>query len=156
MTYSEPFAYCAAAGTIDAPDARCIGPRLPDSIIQGMIVKGIIAADAPPEFQRNATWWCMQSHVWVCHFGANLPCLEKANSSKVPTSEMEDYCRANPNAENIPAAVTGRTTVYEWKCNSAKPEVARQIFQADPQGYLANFWYELVSKLKTISPGLLQ
>jgi hypothetical protein len=28
--FSDPFAYCAAVGTIDAPDARYTGPRVPD------------------------------------------------------------------------------------------------------------------------------
>jgi hypothetical protein len=144
--YDDPFAYCAAVGTIDAPDARYNGPEMPDSVIQGLIQQGIVSADAPPEFQKSAVWRCMNSHVWVCHFGANLPCLEKADMSQVPTSEMEEFCRTNPTADVIPAAVTGRATVYEWKCNVGKPEVVRQIFQVDPQGYLADFWYELASK----------
>ena len=144
--YDDPFAYCAAVGTIDAPDERYNGPKMPDSIIEGMIEQGIVSADAPLEFQQNAVWRCMNNSVWVCHFGANLPCLEKADMSQVPTSEMEDFCKTNPTADVIPAVVTGRATVYEWKCNAGKPEVVRQVFQVDPQGYLANFWYELTPK----------
>jgi hypothetical protein len=144
--YDDPFAYCAAVGTVDAPDARYNGPEMPDSVIQGLIQQGIVSADAPPEFQKSAVWRCMNGQVWVCHFGANLPCLEKADTSQVPTSEMEDFCNTNPTADSIPAAVTGRATVYEWKCNEGKPEVVRQVFQVDPQGYLADFWYELASK----------
>jgi len=146
MVYSAPFAYCAAMRTIDTPNARYTGPKIPDSMVQGMIKQGIVSADAPLEFQQNAVWRCMNNSVWVCHFGANLPCLEKAVTSQVPTSEMEDFCKTNPTAESIPAAVTGRATVYEWKCNNGKPEVARQLFTVDPQGYLANFWYKLPPK----------
>ena len=142
----DPFAYCAAVGTIDAPDARYTGPEMPDSIVQGLIQQGIVSADAPLEFQKSAVWRCMNGQVWVCHFGANLPCQEKADSAQTPTSEMEEFCAANPAAEVIPAAVTGRATVYEWKCSEGKPEVVRQVFQVDPQGYLADFWYELTSK----------
>lgn len=145
-TYDDPFAYCAAVGTIDSPDARYTGPKMPDSIVQGMIAKGIVSVDAPPDFQENAVWRCMNGHVWACHFGANLPCQEKADTSQTPTSEMDDFCKANPGTDVIPAAVTGRATVYEWKCNSTKPEVARQAFQVDSQGYLANFWYELLPR----------
>ena len=145
-TYNEPFAYCAAVGTVDSPDARYTGPKLPDSVIQSLIAKGVVSADAPADFQNNATWRCMQDHVWACHFGANLPCMDKADTSKAPASGMEDFCKANPNADNIPAAVTGRATVYEWKCNAGKPEVIRQVFQVDAQGYLAEFWYDLGSK----------
>ena len=87
----------------------------------------------------------MDGQVRVCHFGANLPCQEKADTSQVPTAEMEDFCTANPTADAIPAAVTGRATVYEWKCADGQPQVVRQIFHSDPQGYLAEFWHELPS-----------
>lgn len=142
-SYSDPFAYCAAVGTIDAPDARYSGPEMPGSVIQALIEQGVVSADAPAEFRQNAVWRCMDGHVWACHFGANLPCMERADTSEVPSSEMEEYCRANPSAESIPAAVTGRATVYEWKCSAGEPEVVRQVFQVDPQGFLADFWVEL-------------
>jgi putative hemolysin len=145
-SYSDPFAYCAAVGTVDMPDGRYTGPKMPDSIVQGMIKRGIVSADAPPEFQQHAVWRCMNNSVWVCHFGANLPCQEKADTSQTPTPAMEDFCKANPTAESIPAAVTGRATVYEWGCKNGKPEVVKQVFTADPQGYLADFWYELTAK----------
>ncbi|MBN1875409.1 MAG: hypothetical protein JXA33_14360 [Anaerolineae bacterium] len=144
LLYDDPFAYCAAVGTIDVPDAHYNGPEMPDSVIQELIRQEVISADAPSEFQKSAVWRCMNSQVWACHFGANLPCLEKADISQVPTAEMEAYCKTTPAADYIPAAVTGRATVYEWKCNAGKPEVDRQVFQVDPQGYLADFWYEVV------------
>ena len=142
-SYDDPFAYCAVVGTIDAPDERYNGPQMPDSIIQAMIRQGIVSADAPLEFQQNAVWRCMDDGVWVCHFGANLPCQEKADTSQVPNSGMEDYCSTNPTADTIPAFATGRATVYEWACQDGKPEVVRQIFSSDAQGFLADFWYEL-------------
>ncbi len=145
-TYSEPVAYCAAVGTINAPDARYTGPKMPDAVVQGMIKQGIVSADAPPQFQQNAVWRCMNNSVWFCHFGANLPCQEKADTSQAPTAAMSDFCKANPAAENIPAAVTGRATVYSWKCQNGKPEVVKQLFKVDPQGYLADFWYALNAK----------
>ncbi|MBN1138303.1 MAG: hypothetical protein JXM73_17070 [Anaerolineae bacterium] len=145
-SYDDPFAYCAAVGTVDAPDARYNGPEMPDAIVAGLVAQGIVSADAPAEFIKSGVWRCMDSQVWVCHFGANLPCQEKADTSQEPTAEMTDFCVANPNAEVIPAAVTGRATVYEWKCAASKPEVVRQVFQADPQGFLADFWYQVAAK----------
>ena len=143
-SYSDPFAYCAAVGTIDAPNGRYDGPPVPDAIIQSLIQQGVVSADAPPEYLAQTTVWrCMDGQVWACTIGANLPCQEKADTSKVPTSAMEDFCQSNPTADFIPAAVTGRATVYEWKCNAGKPEAGRQIFQVDPQGFLANFWYKV-------------
>jgi len=141
--YSDPFAYCAAVGTVDAPNEQYSGPAMPEIIVQGMIQQGIVSADAPLEFQQNAVWRCMDGQVWVCHFGANLPCLERADTSREPTPAMESFCQADPAAESIPAAVTGRATVYEWRCNAGRPQVSRQVLRVDAQGYLADFWYAL-------------
>ena len=142
-TYSDPFAYCVAVGTVDTPDARYTGDKMPDSILKGMNRQGIVSADAPVEFQKNAVWRCMDGKVWVCHFGANLPCQEKADTAQAPSTDMQVFCTVNKNAEVIPAAVTGRATVYEWKCSDGKPAVVKQVFEADAQGYLAEFWSEL-------------
>ncbi len=145
-TYDDPFAYCAAVGAVDAPDERYTGAALPDAIIEGMVAQGILSADAPPEFAGNAVWRCMAGGVWFCHFGANLPCLEQADLSKTPSEAIQEFCTANPDAEVIPAAVTGRATVYEWACTDGEPEAVRQVFESDPQGYLGAFWYELEAK----------
>jgi putative hemolysin len=145
--YDDPFAYCAAVGTVDAPDARYNGPATPDSVIEGLIEQGVVSADAPAEYLTEATVWrCMDGQVWACTIGANLPCHEKADMSEDPTEAMKEFCEANPTADGIPAAVTGRATVYQWTCKAGEPEVVRQVFHADPQGYLAEFWYELVSQ----------
>ncbi|CAG1009214.1 hypothetical protein ANAEL_03775 [Anaerolineales bacterium] len=144
-SYSDPFLYCMAVGTIDEPDARYTGDKMPEIIVQDMIDLGLVTADALKEIQQNATWRCMDSSLWVCHFGANIPCAEKANLDKTPTPEMEDYCKANPTADNIPAATTGRATVYEWKCTYGKPTVGQQILNADSQGFISEFWYQLAA-----------
>lgn len=144
-SFHDPFAYCAAVGTIDAPDARYTGDKLPESLVQGMIRKGIVTADAPPAIQQNAAWRCMQGHVWVCHFGANLPCHEHADTSRAPTAGMTAYCAANPSDDSIPAVVTGRATVYAWGCTGGNAIAGTESFRVDPQGYLADFWYELAT-----------
>jgi putative hemolysin len=143
QSYGDPFTYCAAVGTVDTPGAEYDGPAMPDAVVQGMVRLGIVTADAPPSFQKNAVWRCMDGKVWVCHFGANLPCQEKADTSQVPSAAIRDFCTANPTSDSVPAAVTGRATVYEWKCADGQPQVARQLFESDPQGFLAGFWYEL-------------
>jgi hypothetical protein len=145
-SFLDPYAYCAAVGTIDTPDEQYAGPDMPESVVQGLIEQGIVSDDAPPAFQNNAVWRCMDGQVWACHFGANLPCEEKANTSRTPSQEMEAFCEENPAADTMPAAVTGRATVYEWTCAEGKPEAGRQLFQADPQGFLADFWTALPSR----------
>jgi putative hemolysin len=144
-SYSDPFLYCNAVGTIDAPDERYTGEKIPEILVQDIVALGLVTADAPKEIQQNATWRCMDSSVWVCHFGANIPCSEKADLNQTPTPAMEDFCKANPTAEAIPAATTGRATVYEWKCTDGKPTVGQQILNADPQGFISEFWYQLAA-----------
>jgi hypothetical protein len=87
----------------------------------------------------------MNQRVWVCLYGANIPCLEKADTSKTPSPGMVDFCKANP-ADSIPAYVTGRATVYEWACKDGKPEVVRELFKSDSQGYPTAYWYRLMPK----------
>jgi hypothetical protein len=144
--YADPFAYCSAIGTIDSPDARYTGPKMPDAILQGMIQQGLVSADAPADFQKNAVWRCMDSQVWVCNFGANIPCEDKADPSQTPTAAMQDFCKANPAAEFIPASVTGHTTVYEWKCSNGTAIVGRQVLHVDGRGYPSEFWHQLSPK----------
>src|SRR3990172_9088785 len=46
-SYNNPFVYCAAVRTIDTPDGRYNGAKMPDSIVQAMIRQGIVSADGP-------------------------------------------------------------------------------------------------------------
>jgi hypothetical protein len=141
--YPDPFAYCAAVGTIDVPDAGYVGPALPEGVINGLQkALGLPGTPAPPVAQ-NSFWRCMGGKVYACTVGANLPCQEKADTGKTPNAEMVAFCKAQANAEVIPAVVTGRATVYEWRCKDGKPEVVKQVMNVDAQGYLADIWYAL-------------
>lgn len=142
--FSDPFAYCAAVGTIDAPGERYAGPAVPEAIIEGLREKAEIGEDAPDDWVGAGTVWrCMDGDVWACFVGANLPCSEKADTSATPQPEMENFCEANPNADVVPAAVTGRATIYAWRCVDGVPEAGAQIAEPDAQGFLSDFWYEL-------------
>jgi hypothetical protein len=56
---------------------------------------------------------------------------------------MTTFCQNNPHAEVLPAFVTGRATVYAWKCTGGVPEVVQQFAQPDAQGFLSNIWYAI-------------
>ncbi len=144
-TYVDPFAYCAAVGTIDAPDSRYIGVRLPDSIIQGFLkAAGLQNNGEPLELlQKSTIWRCMNNAVYVCNFGANLPCDSKADTNKNPTQPMQDFCKANPDSQGIPMSVTGHDTIYSWGCVKDTPKLLDQVSQVDAAGYITNIWYEL-------------
>lgn len=142
---TDPFAYCAVVGNLDAPDARWTGPKMPDAVLNGLIQAAKLSPNMPRDVLTQSSFWrCMSNKVYACTVGANLPCQEKADTNKTPTAAMNDYCKANPKADFIPAVVTGRATVYEWKCVNGKPEVGKELFKADARGFISDFWYEIV------------
>ncbi len=142
--FTDPFAYCAAVGTIDAPDAHYAGAQVPPIIAQGVKKAFGAPANAPLKpFLDHTFWRCMGGQVYACNIGANLPCQERADTSRNPTQGMIDFCRNNPHAEVIPAVATGRTTVYEWKCANGVPEIVRQFAQPDARGFLSHIWYPI-------------
>lgn len=134
---SDPFAYCESVGTIDKP----AGEALPEKLIQAMVKANLVTADMPmlkePGFVQ---WRCMDKKVMTCVVGANIPCEAKADISKEPNVGMTEFCKTEANADNIPAAATGRETVYMWSCKDGKPMVGEQVSQVDAQGFAVNNW----------------
>jgi hypothetical protein len=144
QSYNDPFAYCKAIENIDAPDARYTGPQVPEAIVKGLQKAFNMPADAPlPPFMENSSWRCMDGKVYACTVGANLPCGEKADTNRTPSEPIVDFCKANPSADVIPMAVTGRATVYEWRCTNGAPTIVKQFTEADARGFIASVWYEI-------------
>jgi hypothetical protein len=144
-TYADPFSYCSAVGTIDAPDSHYTGIPVPDAIIQGYLkAAGLENNGEPAELLQKTTFWrCMNKSVYVCNIGANLPCDSKADTNKAPTQPMQDFCKANPDADSIPMSVTGHATIYSWGCVKDAPKLLNQIDQVDAAGYSTSIWYKL-------------
>ena len=143
-TYANPFAYCAAVQTIDTPDGRYTGPTVPKAVADGLREAFGAPADAPPDaFVSGTSWRCMNGKVYACNVGANLPCAAKADTNQKPTKAMEDFCAEQRDAEAVPAVVTGRETVYSWRCRDGTPVIERQITHPDGRGFLSNVWYAI-------------
>ena len=155
VSSADPFAYCATVGTIDVPDTLWTGPKTPDAVVRGLMKAMGLPPDAPADPIAQSTFWrCMNNKVYACTVGANIPCQEKADASKTPSAAMNDFCKANPASAFIPAVVTGRATVYEWKCVNGKPEVAKELFKPDARGFIAEFWYEVAQSASAPSAGM--
>jgi hypothetical protein len=131
------------------PDARYTGPALPEAVARGLQTALHLPADAPLDLLLlgNSLWRCMDGKVYACTFGANLPCSEKAVTGSEPAPALADFCRENSGAEAIPMAVTGRATVFEWRCANERPTIVRQFAEPDPAGYLANIWYPIAPSM---------
>ena len=142
-TYSDPFAYCATVGTIDAPDARYEGDKVAEAIAKGL-QEALNAPETPIEVLSNGSVWrCMDGSVYACFVGANLPCEAKADTERTPTQAEKEFCAQNLNSDFIPIVVTGRETVYEWRCRNGVPEIVRQFDEPDARGFLSRIWYEI-------------
>lgn len=142
-TFTDPFAYCAAVGNVDKPDARYAGPQVPETVINGFKKAAGLESSTEPldTLQKTTIWRCMDSTVYACNFGANLPCDSKANADKTPTQAMGDYCKANPNSDFIPMSVTGHDTIYSWHCTQDSAAVLNQVQTVDGAGYIKEIWY---------------
>jgi hypothetical protein len=154
-TFDDPFAYCAAAGTIDRPDSRYIGPHQ----TREMVIGFARAAEVPPTSSLWSgtnpgpalAWRCANGALMVCSYGANIPCDGKANTSAEPTQAIIDWCANPPPGPErgprfgVPASVTGHNTIYlgAWECIEGEPVITGQPFEVDGQGYIARFWYQI-------------
>ncbi len=130
-TFGDPVAYCRAVGTIDRPDARYAGPKLPPWMAAKL--------GLPPDAGERIEWRCARGAVLACVYGANLPCGSKAVTSRRPTAAITRFCRENPDARFVPMVVTGHETVVSWRCRGKRPMVAH-VGATDAQGYAIQYW----------------
>ncbi len=142
--FADPFAYCAAVGTIDEPDARFTGPQTPE-VIATQVRKALGTPDDAPlqPFIDNSFWRCLDGKVLGCFLGADLPCILPADTSETPNEGVVAYCQENPAAEFVPAVAAGKATIYEWRCKDGTPEISKQVLHADARGFIAEIWYEI-------------
>jgi hypothetical protein len=131
QSYTDPVPYCRAVGTIDKPDARYHGPKLPDWMAAALHLE-------PGQAQMMA-WRCADGAVLACLYGANIPCDAKADASRTPTPAVTGYCRDNPNSSFVPMYVTGHETVVSWACQGTAPVVSN-VGAVDAQGYAKAYW----------------
>ena len=142
--YENPFEYCNAVGTVDTPGAEYTGAKVPDVITQRLRKDMGVSDTMPKDMFDDGTYWrCMDGSVYACNVGNNLPCEDRANVSKLPNDGMLNYCGENPDSEIIPMYASGRTTVFEWKCDNGTPEIVKQIAETDKAGYLTDIWYKI-------------
>jgi hypothetical protein len=113
QTFTDSMPYCKAVGTIDKPDARCTGPKLPAWMAERLHLQ--------PDEGKMMEWRCANGTVLACLYGANIPCGSKVKTSRKPTPAIVDYCSQNPDSAFVPMVVTRSAAV-------------------DAQGYQKDFW----------------
>jgi hypothetical protein len=145
-TYNDPFAYCAAVGTVDAPDARYVGAAFTSEIATGLADATGMPKDSPwRSLPGVLTWRCGAGEVKACIYGNNLPCNAKVDFSTTPADRIAAYCAAlHPGDEPfIPGYVDNKASAYEWRCVDGVAVIAQTRYTADAQGFISRYWYEL-------------
>ena len=131
QSFTDPVPYCQAVGTIDSPDARYTGPKLPDWMAAKLRLE--------PSQPKFVEWRCAQGAVLACLYGANIPCNAKADTSREPTAGIIQYCQENPGSDFVPMFVTGHETVVSWACQGPDPVVTK-VEAVDAEGYAKAYW----------------
>jgi hypothetical protein len=121
--FADPFAYCAAVGTVDAPDQRFTGPAVPPAIAAALQVPA--ATDS-----SQVRWRCVDRSVLACKADHAAAC------DPTPTVDaMIAYCAQHPDAQDIPAP-----NGY-WACNGTRPVIPRdQKWPVDARGFYPGAW----------------
>ncbi len=88
--------------------------------------------------ERSTVVRCMGGQLLACNMGANLPCGKANTATTLPAGD--DWCRQNPNADFIPAYISGHDSAEHWRCANGAPAIAGPPEPVDAQGYLSNYW----------------
>ena len=90
--------------------------------------------------RRGAFVRCAKGKLLACLVGANLNCGKANARASLPGAS--EFCRANPDADNIPMAATGHDTIYAWRCAGERAVAGKAVVAVDPEGYDAGNWKE--------------
>jgi hypothetical protein len=137
---ADPFTYCAKAGTDDR-----VG--LPAGEQAAVLLEPYARAafGVSPNVPLAASsifWRCMDTKVYVCAVGANLPCASRANQAK-RNRGAQSFCREHPDAADVPAYAVGHDSVYEWRCTAGRAVRGAPVATIDRRGFRADIWHEL-------------
>jgi hypothetical protein len=129
LTYSNPYEYCRAVGTIDHPDNRYVGPKEPPGM------RKYLEGDAD---YAEVVWRCMDGSVYACYY-SNQPICDKPNASEINRG-VKEFCRENPNSDYIPTTYAGSNALINWACRNGKPHINGGDTRFDKRGYQTEFW----------------
>jgi len=132
----------ASAASADVFCFSRAAPRAPVPVPPELRARVARAFDIPVDLVRDQGFVrCAGKKLLACVIGANLNC-GKANLSRSLPGASE-FCRSNPDADNIPMAATGHDTIYAWRCAGRRAVPIKAVVAVDAQGYDAGNWREL-------------
>ena len=117
--------------------------KIPKSIVKDVIKQLPWLSDNQSDeevaaVEESTVFRCMNGIVFVCNFGANIPCDARPDERST-RSDVSEYCISNPNEDAVPMTLTGRSTIFSWKCVRGKPIVTHQS-RIDVRGFNQDIW----------------
>ena len=136
------FACPALAASGAAYCSSGAGPRASVPVPPELAAEVARAFDIPVDLARKAAFVrCAGNRLLACWIGANLNCFKANTRRSLPGASA--FCRANPDADDIPMVATGHDTIYAWRCVGGRAVATKAIVAVDPEGYDAGNWKEL-------------
>ncbi len=142
VTYTDPFAFCAALGTVDEPVQWSASGGW-------VILNDRYTGPATPPFADSAgyplLWRCTNAKVFGCNISGDNWCA-KALTEAQPSANMVEFCQAHRELEGreLPLYLTlQRASIFIWACKGGAPVIVGQK-GIDPRGFLSDNWYEVL------------
>jgi hypothetical protein len=147
------FAICvpasnAAAAAQPEPAAFC-RPGMTDDTLRPLALPLAAAAskafhlrnETAGDLVRTTVMRCMDGRLLACNAGANLPCGKADTDRSLP--QGAPWCRTHPEADFIPAYISGHASIFQWRCRDGQPATTGQAEPIDAQGFIARYWKAL-------------
>ena len=90
------------------------------------------------QVQRTTVVRCFDGGLLACNAGANLPCGKANTSRSLP--QAVPWCQKNPDADYIPATISGHDSIYHWRCLRGAPVATGQPEITDSSGFIMSYW----------------
>jgi peptidoglycan hydrolase-like protein with peptidoglycan-binding domain len=146
-TYSDPATYCRVVNTIDRPDSRYNGPDTPRIVVRSF---GLVPED---DLFSEFAWRCLNGRVLACQSPGDADaCIQwpgGMSAVRVPTSEMNAFCKQNPGSSFIPYSLIGHSNPFEWHCSNDHAEITKQLGTLDERGFHEGVWQPLDTMTQT-------
>lgn len=91
--------------------------------------------------QEMSVMRCMGGRPYACFVGANLPCGKANMAVELPAAK--EWCGKNPDADFIPAYISGHDSAYNWCCRGGKAVIVPPSASLDIRGFFTQYWKPL-------------
>lgn len=125
--FTDPIAYCrAVVEAVPGPDERYVGGE-----VEWLRTQLGIRPDQP----ANIVWRCVDGQMQACA-ELNTPICAPVETSAIPSADLRQFCRENPDTDAIPRIYGGfGGSAHEWRCTNGRPHTVGASVELDEFGF---------------------